>query len=79
MTYNRAEDVPPDVQHDLFAGVVTGARKLREWRAFGEFHELRGSWLSADGEVVLICHHDDSVTLVDGCESMDLTALLDAA
>lgn len=77
MTYNHVDDVPADLQRELMEDMLLAARKLREWRDYGAMHELRGSYLNADGEIVLICHHDDRVTLVDGDSSVDLTPLLD--
>lgn len=76
-TYNSIEDVPAETSRDLMEGIALLARKLRQWRDFGSLHELRASVLAADGEIVLICHHDDRITLVEGNKSVDLTEWLE--
>ena len=75
--YNSADEVPEAIKHDLTQGVVLAGQKLRQWRAFGGFHELRASWLAADGELVFICHHDDRISVIDGGEATDITPLID--
>lgn len=76
MTYNSIEDVPAEAARELMDGIALLARKLRQWRDFGSLHELRASVLSADGEIVLICHHDERLTLVEGETSVDMTEWL---